>query len=247
MRLTGRDRSIVLLVDDRGALTRRQIGKALRFGSVSRVNAVLLRLSQHGYLARRTQGMLHGTKRTVYTLGTNGRELLGQPRLQRSQYQRVSDLFLEHRLAVNDVWLAFQLDYPGFGLTQWLSEAALAKLALGLVPDGYVEYRLHDQSFAAFLETDLGTETIKRFDNKVRGYLELAFGGRYERIFHRRYFRVLVVTDSDRRLVNLRSCIEARTDRIFWLATRTSIDQGSIFDAIWTRPKLTGLQSLTTP
>lgn len=247
MRLTERDRRLVSLIGEREALTRSQIGKAIGFGSISRTNAVLLRLARHEYLARRTQATLYGTKRAVYVLGANGLELLEGPRQRRLRYKDSSDLFLEHRLAVNDVWLAFKVSSrPTLDLTQWLSDVALSKLGLGLIPDAYLEYRMDGHSFAAFLEADLGSETIRRFDGKVRAYQQLAFGGGYARAFGRRYFRVLVVTDSDRRLANLRRCIEARTDKIFWLTTRAAIEQASVLAAIWSRPKVQGLQWLTS-
>jgi hypothetical protein len=146
MILTDRDRQILELVRHGEALTRTQIAKAASFGSVTRVNATLLRLVRHRYLARRYQPTLAGTRRAVYVLDRVGRELLGlqgrSPTLRSS-----SDIFLSHTLAVNDAWLAFAcLALPRYEFMRWRSESWLRALPLGLIPDGYVEYAFNGQT-----------------------------------------------------------------------------------------------------
>lgn len=245
MALTDRDRAIVALVARQQALTRAQVAKALSFGSVTRANAVLLRLARHGYLSRRYQPTLAGTRRTVYLPGKAGRELLdGETRA--SSLRESSDLFLEHRLAVNDAWLAFERAAPNaYRLARWVPESELRKLPLGCIPDAYLEYEQDGQAFAAFLEADLGTESLKRWDAKVKAYTQLAFSGQFGRTFSRRYFRVLVVTTSERRVTTLRRAIRLETDRIFWLTTRDALVEAGPFAPVWQRPADGIPQSLT--
>jgi DNA-binding PadR family transcriptional regulator len=243
-----RDVALVTLVAEREALTRRQITEALTFGSTTRANAILLRLVRHGYLTRRWQPTLSGTRRAVYLLGTLGRELVDLPAGRTMRFRSASDLFLEHRLVLNDVWLALTASkHEAYRLLRWLDEEHLHKLPLGLVPDGYVEYELERQSFSAFVEADLGTESLTRWQGKTKGYLQLAFSGQFERLFGRRFFRVFVVTTSERRLRNLRTTIAKQTDRVFWFTTREQLGNLGPFALIWSRPKDATLQSLSSP
>lgn len=245
MILTSRDQHIVNLVAGRGAVTREQITKAAGFGSVARTNAVLLRLTRHHYLSVRFQPTLKGNRRHVYTLGAAGAELLAEPNTSPRRFRECSDLFLEHRLGINDVWVAFlTANLPAYELVDWRSEQQLAKLSLGLIPDGFAEYLLSQHSYTVFVEVDRGTETLARFDRKVEAYLKLTLGGQFQNIFSRRFFRVLVVAPSVARLENIRSVIRKRTDRVFWLTTRDELVASGPFATIWRRPATSDLQSL---
>jgi Replication-relaxation len=237
MVLTSRDQHIVTLISKQGALTRAQIMRVVGFGSVARTNAVLLRLVRHNYLGVRTQATLRGRARHVYTLGPRGAELLAAPGVAPRRFRECSDLFLEHRLAVNDIWAAFiTAPAPFYRLARWLSEGELTALPLGIVPDGFAEYRVGVPSFAVFVEADLGTEVLKRWEKKVAAYLALAANGQFLKVFDRRFFRVLVVAPSPTRLENLRHTILKQTDRMFWLTTREELLTRGLFGTIWQRP-----------
>jgi hypothetical protein len=247
MVLTSRDQHIVTLVSRQGALTRAQIMHVVGFGSIARTNAVLLRLVRHNYLTVRTQATLRGRTRHVYTLGVGGAELLAAPGATLRRFRECSDLFLDHRLAVNDTWAAFITATPPFyQLSRWLSETELAKLSLGLVPDGFAEYQVGVPSFAVFVEADLGTEVLKRWEQKVAAYLKLAANGQFLKVFDRKFFRVLVVAPSLTRLENLRTTILKQTDRVFWLTTRDELLTWGLFGTIWQRPADDVRRSLLT-
>jgi len=77
---------------------------------------------------------------------------------------------------------------------------------------------------------------------KVQLYLQLAASGEFSTLFHQQQFRVLIVASSARRLANLRQTIAGLTDKIFWLTTLESINQGRFWSAVWLRP--TGDQML---
>lgn len=244
MQLTERDVEIVRSISDCGALTGDQIRRHHQFGSVGRTNATLLRLVKHRYLIRRYQPTLVGTRRPVYLLGPGGAVLLhGMSR--RSAYSASSDLFLDHRLAVNDFRFTFE-DFRGGGYEfhRWLSEESLRELKLGVVPDGYVEYAFGGSLYCAFVEVDRGTEALRRWDAKVAAYLTLAFSGTYGRILGRRFFRVLVTGHTIARVHALQARIAVHTDRVFWLTTDRELIQTSPFAPIWRRPRSDALQSL---
>lgn len=248
MVLTARDRQLITAVADFGVLTREQIARHLRFGSVTRVNAVLLRLSRHGYLERRPQPSLVGSRRLTYVLGRAGAELLGATNIlpDRRRWQRASDLFLDHRLFVNDVRLTFaECDAAGYGMQRWLAENQLRDLHLGFIPDGYCEYRIGDKTFACFLEADNGTESRRRWQEKISAYTDLAFSGRFADRFARQFFRVLVITTSPRRADNIRRETANQTDRLFWFTSRSAFAERGPFAPIWSRPLPGAPQSLT--
>jgi hypothetical protein len=251
MVLTERDRTLVAAVAEFGILTREQIVRHMRFGSVTRANAVLLRLARHRYLLRRPQPSLRGSRRLTYTVGPLGGELLGLSvrAISRRRWTYLSDLFVEHQLAVNDVRLMFQhLEYPTYEFIKWVAERQLATMGLQLVPDGYCEYRLDGRSYAAFVEVDNGTESRSRWTQKTKAYTELAFAGRFTERFNRQFFRVLVTAPSARRRNGIAQEVARHTDRIVWLATHEELLAGGPFGRVWRRPADPNAQSLiSTP
>jgi hypothetical protein len=251
MVLTDRDRRLIEAVGTFGIVTREQIAKHLKFGSVTRANAVLLRLFRHGYLGRRLQPSLRGTRRLTYFVGPKGHELVGSSQdskstAERRRWPQASDLFLDHQLDVNDVRLALEhLEHSGYEFVRFLSERDLASMNLSLVPDGYCEYRLGGKSYAAFLEVDRGTESRSRWTTKVNAYLRLAYQNDFVEKFGRRFFRVFVTAPSARRLKGLAREISKRTDRIFWLTVHDDFLRDGPFGLIWYRPDGAGPKSLT--
>jgi hypothetical protein len=246
MVLTDRDQQLIKLVEASGVLTRDQIWRSLKFGSLTRVNAILLRLVRFGYLHRRFQPTLTGSRRAVYLVGPLGWELLLGPSevRPRSSWEQRSDLFIEHQLAINDVRLSFE-QARDLQLLRFLPESNLRNRALPIVPDAYLEWTHGKTTVAAFLEADLGTESRRRWTEKLRGYFSLTLGDRFTREFRRPTFDVLVVTTSEKRLANIRTLVAAHTDRVFLLTTRTALVSRGPLAPIWHRPKGVGLQSLT--
>jgi hypothetical protein len=240
--LTPRDVCLVSAVDDFGVMSRDQVRRHLSFGSVTRVNAVLLRLVRHEYLERRYRPSVQGTREPVYRLGRGGAELVdrssGRTHRDRRRWYEASDLFVEHQLRLNDIRLAFMREQSaGFELRKWTAERELAADKPALIPDAYCEYSVSRGMFSVFIEADLGTETMRRWQAKTAGYLRWAFGGEFERRFSRKFFRVLVVTTSERRLSFVRKEIAQQTERIFWLTTFHRLATEGLLAPIWVRPQ----------
>lgn len=245
MVLTDRDALVVREVHAFQLLTRDQLVRLGHFGSKTRANATLLRLVRFGYLARRYQPSVAGTRRALYFVGPQAGSLLPGPTLtaDRRRVAQLSDLFIAHQLLVSDVRLAFHSPVVGYRLTRWMSDIDLRPLALGLVPDGYVEYELQGRTFGAFVEVDRGTETLGRWVAKVNAYLALAASGRSRTLLARQFFRVLVVAPSGARLTNLRRATATRTDRMFWFTSPDQLSAGP-FAQVWWRPVETSRHSL---
>jgi hypothetical protein len=247
MVLTARDRRIVTAVAEFGLLSRHQIARHLRFGSVTRANAVLLRLMRNRYLVRRIQPTLNGSRRQLYILGPLGVELMAPTgdRVNRRRWKEASDLFAEHQLLVNDVRLEFEhARVDGYRLLRWLTEHELRSRNLGIIPDGYAEYELAGKTFACFIEVDNGTETLVRIQQKAAAYLDLALSGRFESRFDRRFFRALMILPSAGRRKTVQLEVARRTDRLFWFTTFEALATAGPFGPIWQRPGQDAPQSL---
>lgn len=235
---TERDGAVVSEVTRFGVMSRDQLMRLKFFSSKTRANDRLKRLVDEGYLASRRQALPVGGPRCVYLPG----RLLANGRDVRKRFADVSELFLSHQLGLVDIRLAFEQHTH---LLRWLPEKDLTGLSLGLVPDAYLEYEVGTLTYCAFVEYDRGTETLGRVERKVRAYVDLAHSGRFERAFKRRFFRVLVVTDSAGRLVTLSQTARRITDRIMRFTTLHELSHRGPLASIWRRPGASPSESLT--
>src|SRR5262249_1853506 len=106
-----------------------------------------------------------------------------------------------------------------------------------LIPDGYVELRTFTGMMSAFLEVDLGHEHLSVWKKKINGYLQLALSGDFERHFGHLQFRVLLIVNSERRLLSIRPLVRKATKKIFWFTTIDAIRTNGFFAPIWLRPE----------
>jgi hypothetical protein len=83
-----------------------------------------------------------------------------------------------------------------------------------------------------------------RFQSKVKTYLEYARSGLYQQRYGLKFFRVLVITKTRERLLNLKGVTAHLTNKIFWFATIESLTAELIFKQIWERPSTEGKTSL---
>lgn len=219
------------------------------FGSTTRVNTRLLALTKAGMLRRFFLGASEGSRKAVYTLGPKGASLIGAaPRGLRRPNDGllVADFVVLHQLAINDFYCTLKNSAvaSGISLVRWLSfHEPLAK-NLPLIPDGYFELSTPTLSIAAFLELDLGHERLTVWKDKIKNYLQFAILGDYKRMFGQDQFRILVVANSERRLLSIRKTVRASTQKIFWFATIESIQSQGLFAPVWLRTDGDNRQSL---
>jgi hypothetical protein len=231
-------------------IDREQAKVVAGFGSTTRANARLLALTRAGLLRRFFLGTIAGGAKALYTLSEKGARLVGVaetgPR-RRQDEAVVADFFIQHQLAINEVYCAVKYGNrvpAGIAFKSWKGFPKRPVPGLRLIPDGYIELEMPSGIMAAFLEVDLGHERLRVWRDKVRNYLDLAVTGNFEREFRQHRFRVLVVADSARRLEAIRQVVIPATDKIFWFATFESIHRHGVFAAIWQRPKVKEPQSL---
>ena len=106
-----------------------------------------------------------------------------------------------------------------------------------LIPDGYFELGTPTGILSAFLEVDLGNESLKVWEPKGRAYFNLAMSGDGVRMFGQGRFRVAVIANSERRMESVRSAVAPLTEKIFWFASLERIAKETLFCSVWLRPR----------
>ncbi|HXH25581.1 MAG TPA: replication-relaxation family protein [Vicinamibacterales bacterium] len=189
----------------------------------------------------------------VYALDRRGADLIAEElhvdrgELHwRAHRNLIGLLFLEHRLAANDVRIALTLGsrQAGGALAHWYYEPSIEEdvadpvtglPTLSFRPDAY--FRLHladDRSIHAFVEVDRGSESYAKIAAKARRYLAYKEHRLFRARVGARSFRVLFTVRSMRRLQALKHVIEeAGGQRIFWLARQRDFGPASFASPIW--------------
>lgn len=254
----GHDRGLVIQDRDRRLLSelavmrvvdREQARIASGFNSTTRVNTRLLALSRAGLLRRFFWGPAGVGRKLLYALSVRGAEQVGVsvrgPR-RRNNEVLVADYFISHQLSINQLYCALKygaLPRP-ISFERWISFPEPLAERVRLIPDGYVELKTPAGIMAAFLEVDLGHERGAVWKEKLKKYLEFAVSGNFERLFGPKQFRVLVVTNSERRLLSIRNVVRASTRKLFWFSTMQAINSNGFFGRVWLRPEGNTFESL---
>ncbi|MGA2268780.1 MAG: replication-relaxation family protein [Bryobacteraceae bacterium] len=212
------------------------------FGSNTRANTRLLKLTRAGLLNRFFVGTVGGGRKAIYTLSPKGGAVIGsefRPISRRHGHTLVGDLFVAHQMQINGIYAAlkFRPLPTGLRFVRWASAQRPIGGSPGLVPDGYFEIQTPAGIRAHFLEVDLGHQAMKVWERRVRAYLQLAVSGEFARIFRQQRFRVLVATTSQRRLASIRVTIAKQTDKLFWLSDLPTINRDGLCAPIWLRPR----------
>jgi protein involved in plasmid replication-relaxation len=243
MVLQERDRHLLRELAVMRVIDREQAKVVAGFGSTTRVNARLLLLVAAGLLRRFFIGTNAGGAKALYSLAEKGARLVDVPfrGFRRTSGQAlVGDFFVQHQLAVNEVYCALKHGVPPTSkvtFKRWVTFQEPVSPGLRLIPDGYVEFLTPSETVSAFLEVDLGHERLKVWKDKVQNYFQLALSGTFERQFGQRRFRVLVIANSPGRMLSIRKVAAPVTDRIFWFSDFAAVKREGIFGPIWVRPR----------
>ena len=241
--LQERDRHLMRELSVMRVIDREQVQVVAGFHSVRRANDRLLALTRAGTLRRFFLGTTGSGKKAVYGLSKKGAESVDVPnrgpRRKRDE-TLASDAFVQHQLAVNQAycWLKYRhIPIDGTRFIRWLPFFAPPATGIALIPDGYFEIATNSDVMSSFLEVDLGNEGLNIWKAKVQAYLQIAMSGEFERRFHQPRFRVLVLTNSERRLQSIRKFVATITERLFWFATFESVHVSGLWSPVWFRPK----------
>ncbi|NOG49598.1 MAG: replication-relaxation family protein [Chloroflexi bacterium] len=253
MRLTERDVDILKAVAEYRILRQDHI-QQLFFGSKSTAQYRLSHLYQHGFLNRHFLPVYAGWSPTLYTLDKRGVALLkaacGIDRVNLWDAENGHE-FLSHTLAINNFRVAVTVAcrQAGYTLAQWIGEASLKadydrvtitapngkKQSVSLIPDSYFTIETPKGRASFFLEMDMGTMTLGRFQNKIRAYLAYLESKAYQQRYQTRSLRVLTVTTSAARSANLKAATEhIHRERLFWFTHQALVTVDQVLHApIW--------------
>jgi hypothetical protein len=244
--LQDRDRHLLAELAVMRIIDREMTKVVAGFGSTTQVNTRLLELAGAGLLRRFFVGTIGAGRKAVYTLSPKGAEVVSAKLggIHRPANRLVvGDRFVEHQTGINQIYLAVKYrPHDGVRLARWITFRQPISEAIKLTPDAYLEIAQRDGNTAGsgiramFLEVDLGTEALSVWKQKAAYYLQLAVSGDFQQRFHQPQFRVLVVTGSDRRLINIRSTVAQSTGKLFWFTTLESINRDGIWSPVWLRP-----------
>ena len=264
--LQPRDREILKAVYGHRFLSSGQI-RDMSFGCATRSNIRLKKLWENEYLDRHYLRPLafHGSSQAIYSLGKSGVDIVAETldvdraevRKNRHKTREIKPFFIEHVLAVNDFRINFETaarNHPKVQFGRWINEMDIQDdyeirvqgrlVKRRIKPDGYGRYSHGGRLYSFFLELDRATETNGRFEKKARNYLDYSQSGQYHETFGVKFFKVLTVTTTLKRLENLKSATSGLADGLFWFTRLDKIREGLMFDAIWSKAGQAGLCSL---
>jgi len=248
--LQERDRHLLRELSVMRVIDREQAKLVAGFGSTTRANLRLLRLTEAKLLRRFFLGTVAGGRRAIYVLTERGAQLAdvayhGLWR-RRSDELLVADFFVRHQLLVNDFYCALRyrpIPVPGVRFSRWIAFSKPLAAWLPLIPDGYFDLETPRGTGACFIEIDRGGESLTVWKEKVRNYLAFIDSEEPQRLFGQNRFRVLVVANSSRRMLSIRRAVGSLTDRLFWF-TECELKEEDLWNRVWLRPSGDDRQAL---
>jgi Replication-relaxation len=196
-----------------------------------------------------------GAQQVASELGTTAQELpyWGKGDDKDHRRTRATSLFLNHTLSINDVRVAITqaVKAHGYRLEKWLDDTHLKSEAMRdyvavtterghsarvpVIPDAYFVLYLGDRRAHFFLEVDRATMTNGRWKRRVLAYREYIRSGLYQERFQTHSLRILTVTTTEQRLLNLRKAtVKAGGDDLFWFTTLALANADSVLSSpIW--------------
>ena len=226
-------------------LTTRQIHMLFFGGSMSKTRLRLTKLYHNRYLDRVHRPTVKGSGEAIYCLDKRGADMLASKldvdrgsMLWHGRSKHLSPDSLEHAIRISDFRVAMSVACERTGLAtmtgDWIDEQILKDLKqevrvpspsdpdrhtqCPLAADGYFRMELADGVLQSFmLEIDMGTESNRRFAQRVRAYREYLRSGKYAELFGSASFKALIVTTSSRRAENLLNTARRAGDKtMFW-------------------------------
>lgn len=258
-RLTKRDTLILKAVNDCQALTVEQL-QVLFWNSPNPAYTRLRKLVKHGYLVKHYITQITAgpaASPMILTISSQGAAVLAVT----FGYSKDDFHFISRQVknwktyqpirAVNDFRVRLMRscrESDEYDLVEWRNEAVFRArpdhvFVRGkkkpVYPDGFcVVTRGRARSFN-FIEVDSGTEGLAQFKGQIEIYQAYVQSGLYEQTFGTRFWRVLVITNSARRMENLRRKVcETGGEENYWFATFDRIQIGGLLsEPIWMKAR----------
>lgn len=253
--MTQRDPDIIKAVNDCQALTVPQL-ITLFWNSPNPAYTTLRRLIKLGLLEKEPMtivGKPPASSSHVYTITKPGAALLADwfgytsEDLHFASRQTRSWSSYRSLKMANDVRVALTRacwDSEDYELVNWQNEAAfradpdyvyIRNKRTPVYPDGYCVISGNGIRTYNFIESDGGTEGLQQVTRQMRIYLEYVASGLYEQRFGTAFWRVILVTNSIRRMNNIRKRVAEIGGGVnFLFSTFDDISPESVLaDPIW--------------
>ena len=216
----------------------------------------LKKLYDNKLLDRLIRPVAYGSSQAVYALDKKGAQvvanILGKWLHQinwTSDYKRIKFLFLDHTLQIAEFKVNLDISLNNYSdlnlefykrgdksLIRRVSDPRGKKKYVVVAPDAFFGLKSAEGKYYFFLEVDMGTEALKRFAEKVIAYKEYWKNGKYSKDYGFNHFRVLTITKSEKRLLNLITATQKANGKNMFLFTTFSAIEKDIFDPIWISP-----------
>ncbi len=256
--LTERDLDLFEALYKRRAATAEQLA-GLLFGKPlnSYLRTRLASLFHQQYLRRRFLMTPYGIapSKIIHLLDRKGGRLLAEKRgymvKSTSEYDTLSQDFLEHSLAITDIEVALlngcrSLNYI-LKVWQWerFIKADYDTISVGngkphaVQPDSYaaitIPHKLLSTTTHYLVEMDRGTEARRQFEPKIPTYIAYFRSRECRARYGTNKLRVLIVTTSPRRLANIKKITESADGKSrFWFTTLDQLKEtNALQDSIW--------------
>jgi len=160
-------------------IDREQAQRVAGLPSIRRANARLLALTRAGLLKRFFIGTAVGWRKSLYSLTKLGAKLVQAPArtLKRQKDEIVTlDVFIYHQLGLNEIYCALKYGPASVGakVEKWSTYSKTIDRDRSLIPDGYAEIASEARVVPAFVELDLGNESLTTWKAKVGKYVRYA-------------------------------------------------------------------------
>ena len=190
----------------------------------------------------------------LYLPARRGLRLISSDTRSRRPNKSHSSVHLDHTMAINSFRTCLELaarKSREISLETWKEGKELLMKGsikdkgnvkrIPIIPDAYFTLKHDKRIFHYFLEIDLGTADLKRIALKCRGYLNIW----QEKTAHARFgihsFRVLYITNSEKRLSNMLEQLRKLRSHYYRLDLLLMTDNGAyslaklsrIFEPIW--------------
>ena len=257
MRLEERDEQILCDLFLHRLMARGQMEK-LYFSSTVRCNARLRLLFDHKFVQRHFPPAAPFGAQAIYSIGKAALPIVARrlemdlPEVTRYYRRTQTPTFIEHTLAVVDVWMAFREAVSArtdISIEQWLAEMQCRHewdirkpdgrwQRESFKPDGFVRLETATGYFNFFVEADLGHTSSRQFEGKLLTHQRYLESGLFEQTYGCPVFRTLVITTGQRRLKNLREILERNDSELFWFTTFETLFEAGALEPIWGVPRL---------
>ena len=116
-----------------------------------------------------------------------------------------------------------------------LSQNAGRYREVAVIPDAYFSVQMGNRRAPFFLELDRATMSTARWNTRVKAYMLYLRTGKYTERYHSTSLRILTLTTTPRRMLNLmQATMKAGGTNLFWFTTFDQVNPTSVFFApIW--------------